>query len=59
MKWVGVRFQRFVLENKIEVFGFDFSLPDNLEVGDQLLAYIHNGSPDLIFVENIRILSAK
>lgn len=57
VKWVGVRFPRFVSENQIEVFGFDFSLPDNLEVGDQLLAYIHNGSPDLVFVEHIQILA--
>lgn len=59
VKWIGVRFPRFVPENQIDVFGFDFSLPDNLEVGDQLLAYIHNGSPDLVFVESIKILSSK
>ncbi len=54
IKWTGVRFQRFVPEDRWYNVNYDVSLPST-QIGDRISVCIWNNGPDTVLVKKIKL----
>lgn len=55
LKWRGVRFQRYRPINEWNTIQYHVQLPDDIQAGDQLKAFLWNKSPDTIYTHQLEL----
>ncbi len=51
-KWIGVRFQRYIKLNEWNEVKFEYQIPENIQVGDQIECLIWNEGLDVVYVNS-------